>query len=116
MKSIFLKNVALTIFLILAFAIVSNAQGASSSGTIGTTMNTKTSEAWQWANRIGLLMIMVVTMIGTIVTYGKKNSDQPGEFKRYVIGFGSGVAFLVIALSLMNIIKSLFNSAVGTTL
>lgn len=82
---------------------------------LGSNVKTNLNSAWTWIQAILTFAIIISTVIGIIVTYQKKNSDQPGEFKKYVIGFASGIVFLIIALSIVSIIKTTIQSSLSTS-
>lgn len=106
MKTSNSKTIVLVAICLFAITIV-YADPQTGTTTLENTINTKASEVWGWVNKIGALVIVLVFFIGAIVVYSKKDSDQPGEFKRALLSFGGGLAFLVVALGILNWVKTL---------
>src|SRR5687768_13197046 len=86
---------------------------ASAQDQVGSTVKTGLNNGWVWAQAILGFAIILVTVIGIVVTYSKKNSEQPGEFKKYLTGFAIGVIFLIVALSLVTVIKTQVQNALN---
>ena len=83
--------------------------------TVDDSLRAQATDVWTWINTIFTLAILATTVTGIIVTYSKKNSDQPGEFKKYVIGFVSGIVFLVVALGILNGLRTMMGTSMNVS-
>ena len=105
MKTQFLRLVTLSAaFLFLT--VPSFAQDA-----VGNAVKQKLNAAWFWAQAILGFAIVLVTVIGALVVYSKKNSDNPSEFKKSIINYSIGVVFLVVALGIVSVLKGYVQSS-----
>lgn len=68
-----------------------------------------------WADIVPVsgFIIMVSALIGGVIVYNKKSSDQPGEFKKALQNYLIGIAFLIVVFGVLVVIKNITESASG---
>ena len=111
MKKAMLKKVVLFVLVSSTSAINALAQSTA----VGTNVKSGLNAAWGWIQPVLTFALILTTVIGIVVCYNKKNSDQPGEFKKYVTNFALGIVFLIIALSIVSVLKNQITSSLSTS-
>jgi hypothetical protein len=101
---------SLKFFLTISITLLINSMSYAQD-QVGSSIKQGLNNGWVWAQAVLAFAIVLTTGIGILVVYSKKDSSQEGEFKKYVTRFAMGVLFLVVALSIISVIKNMVASS-----
>ncbi len=96
----------LTVLFILLANVLANAQAA------GVNSKATANQVWGEIQVYILFAIVIVTLIGGVTVYSKK--DNPQEFSKYMKIFGTAFVFLIIVLSALQGIKTFATNSMNS--